>query len=126
MTAYVLCFAALLLFATGLVHSVLGEYRLISPLLAEDARAGLLAKSRFARQVLRFAWHLTTVGMWGFAALLAAYALLPKDFHTDAALTIIAIVCALSALMTFAASRGRHLAWPVFLAIAGLCVVPLV
>lgn len=117
--------AAVLLFGIGCAHSYLGERWLIGPLLTPEHRKGMLAKSEFARQVLRFAWHLTTLAVWGFAALVAALALTDPARHTDMVLMIISAVCLLSAIYIFAAAGGRHLAWPVFALASGLCLVPL-
>ena len=61
-----LCTAAVLLVITAFVHSVLGERRLIGPLLAR--REGVLA-SDLARFVLRFVWHLVSVN-WAILALI--------------------------------------------------------
>jgi len=61
-----LCTAAILLAITAFAHSLLGERRLIGPLLAR--REGVLA-SDLARVVLRFAWHLTSV-TWAVLALI--------------------------------------------------------
>jgi hypothetical protein len=58
--------AVLLVVTTFAHHSVLGERRLIGPLLAR--REGALA-SDLARVVVRFAWHLTSVS-WVVLALI--------------------------------------------------------
>lgn len=126
MNEWTLSLAAFLLFGTGIVHSVLGERRLIGPLLDPAKRSGLLEHSTFARQVLRFAWHLTTLALWGFAAILVGLVATPAGQQTATTLVIIALVCLLSAVYIFITSGARHLAWPVFLTAAGLCVVPLV
>ncbi len=125
-TSISLAFAAFLSFMVGGVHSWLGEARLIGPLTAPATREGLLAKSRFARQVLRFAWHLTTIAWWGSAATLALLALEPIEGQARGVLMAISATFAATAAVTFASSHGRHLAWPVFLAIAGLALAPLV
>jgi hypothetical protein len=49
-----LLLTATLLVLTALIHSVLGERRLIGPLVAR--RDGILAND-LARVILRFAWH---------------------------------------------------------------------
>lgn len=117
--------AAALLFLIGVAHSYLGERWLIGPLLAPDDRRGLLEKSEFARQVLRFAWHLTTLAVWGYAALLVALVVRAGVDPTATVSMIVSGVCVLSAVYIFVSAGGRHLAWPVF-AIAGcLCLVPL-
>ncbi len=125
MTKAALLGAASLLFAVGAIHSSLGERRLVGPLLAPERRHGLLEKSLFARQVLRFAWHLTTVAWWGFAAVLAAIALSPMGGLGRVVPGIVAATFLVTGLATLAATRGHHLAWPVFLLIAALSLVPL-
>src|SRR5918993_2086825 len=66
MSDWLLYLAAALLIVTGLVHSLLGESRLIAPLLS--SREGILA-SELARFLLRFAWHLTSL-TWVVLALI--------------------------------------------------------
>lgn len=109
----------------GIVHSGLGEARLIGPLLDPAYRTGLLAKSAFARGILRFAWHLTSIAWWGLAAVTAAYALAAPGQAEAAVLTAIAATLAVSGLIVLAMSRGRHLAWPIFLLAAGLAALPI-
>lgn len=109
----------------GIVHSALGEARLIGPLLAPATRTGLLAKSAAARGILRFAWHLTSIAWWGLAAVLAAYALAGPGQAETAVLAAVAATLVVTGVMIFATSRGRHLAWPVFLLAAGLAVLPI-
>jgi len=125
MTNASLIAAALLTFIIGTVHSWLGERRLIGPLLALDQRQGILANSAFARRILRFAWHLTTLAWWGIGAILGALALSPVSGQGRAILWIIALLFLSTGLVTLITSRGRHLAWPVFLAIAGLSLLPI-
>jgi hypothetical protein len=122
----VLIAAAALTLAIGAVHSWLGERRLLGPLLAPGRRQGLLASSGFARRVLRFAWHLTTIAWWGAgAALIALAASPPLDRQGRLALATIAATFLVTGIVTLVVGRGRHLAWPVFLAIAGLAAAPL-
>ncbi len=125
MSTAALLFASILTVAVGAAHSWLGERKLIGPLLSPQRRQGILEQSRFARQVLRFAWHLTTIAWWGIAAMLAALALSPPDPQSRLILAIIAAIFAVTGVVTLAVSRGRHLAWPVFLAIAALSLAPL-
>jgi len=75
--------------------------------------------------VLRFAWHLTTIAWWGAAAVLALLALGPLAGSSGAVLIAISATFAITGAVTFASSRGRHLAWLAFLAIAVLAVLPL-
>jgi hypothetical protein len=107
----------------GIAHSGLGEVRLIGPLLAPDSRSGLLAKSAFARNILRFAWHLTSVAWWGLAAILIATAL-GGPAAGPAVLGATAATLAVSGAIVLVTSRGRHFAWPVFLLAAALALWP--
>jgi hypothetical protein len=125
MTSMALIAAALLTFIIGAVHSWLGERRLIRPLLAPEQRHGLLAKSAFARGVLRFAWHVTTIAWWGIGLIIAALAFSPIGGQGRLILGIVAATFFVTGGVTLVTSRGRHLAWPVFFAIAGLSASPL-
>lgn len=125
MTSSALFAAALLTFAIGAIHSWLGERKLLGPLLAEGRRAGMLEKSEFARGVLRFAWHITTIAWWGMGAVLLAYSQMAPDAGLRIGSIVMAATFLVTGLIILAVSRGRHLAWPVFLAIAGLVLVPM-
>jgi len=99
--------AALLTFAVGLAHTVLGE-KFILMRTPEQAT--------FKARILRFAWHLTTIAWWGVGAMLvlASRGLLT----TSNTLRVIAATMAVTGAVILVSSRGRHFAWPVFLAIA--------
>jgi hypothetical protein len=108
MSDALLLVAALLLIVTSAVHSVVGERRLLGPVLAR--REGIL-KSSLARFVLRFAWHITSVAWAVIALILLALVLDPPAVRwwaaagTGAAFTAIGTFTAIS-------SRGRHIGWP--------------
>ncbi|MDH4259911.1 MAG: hypothetical protein OEW16_06345 [Gammaproteobacteria bacterium] len=99
--------AAVLAVLVGLAHSVLGE-KYILMCLPEQGK--------FKDRTMRFAWHLTTIAWWGFGAMLALAArgmLTPTN-----TLFVLAVTMITTAGMILIVSRGRHLAWPVFFAIA--------
>ena len=124
MTTATLLAAALLVFATGAAHSWFGERRLLGPLLAPEPNRQL---SDFARRTIRFAWHLTTIAWCGIGVALISLAVsTPLDQLNRPVLGIIAATFLLTACVTLISSRGRHLAWVVFLVIAGLSAAPLV
>ena len=110
MTNLPLAAAAALTVFIGIVHSWLGEVRLITPMLAPGKRHSILEKSEFARRVIRFAWHITSLAWWGFAAILAAFATGPLAGHDRIVLIVIGATFAISGLLTLVSSRGRHLA----------------
>lgn len=112
--------ASVLIVFIGIVHSWLGEIKLINPLVSPATRTGILAHSRFARQVLRFAWHLTTLSWWGMAVVLAVIGLSQGDSTGKMVAIIYAGTFGLLAAITLYAGRGRHHAWWVFAAIAAL------
>ena len=125
MTNAALLAAAALTVFIGIVHSWLGEVKLIGPLLAPATRTGILERSGFARDVLRFAWHVTTVAWWGMAAVFAGFALLPAVSPVTVTLVCLSATLFLTGVMILVAGRGRHWGWPVFWAAAGLALVPL-
>lgn len=114
-----LLFAAVLAAGVGVAHSWLGEQYLLARLLRRDDLPKLFGADTFTRRTLRFAWHLTTIAWWGFAAVMVALSgSLPGVPVGRAVLLAISLTFFASAALTCVASRGRHLAWPVFLAIA--------
>ncbi|HSC80175.1 MAG TPA: hypothetical protein VLC08_07470, partial [Chitinolyticbacter sp.] len=66
--------AALLAGLLGLAHSVLGECYILIRLFRRQDLPKLFGSQDFTLRTLRFAWHLTTLAWWGFAALLLALA----------------------------------------------------
>lgn len=111
--------AAALLALIALAHSVLGERYILVRLFRREGLPRLFGSDGFTRRTLRFAWHLTSVAWLGFAALLALQARAPES---DGALLAVVVATFLAhAAITALASRGKHFAWPVFLAVAVLC-----
>lgn len=114
--------AAVLCFAIGLAHSVLGERYILIRLFRRASLPKLFGGETFTRQTLRFAWHLTTIAWWGFGLLLLFVAQPELQFR-QTFLLVTAGVFAASGLIALFASRGRHLSWIVFLAIATLSLL---
>jgi hypothetical protein len=92
-------------------HSYLGERYILIRLFRREDLPKLFGGAEFTTRTLRFAWHLTSLAWIGLAAAVVA----PGRVAEIAAATF-----ALSGLAALAGSRGRHLAWIVFLAIAAL------
>lgn len=126
MSSWPLIVAVVLVFAVGLVHSILGERLLIGPLLHPERRTGLLARSDFGRNVLRFAWHITTLAWWGMGIALLIVALMPAERAAPAMLATLSGTFILTGVVILIVGRGRHLAWPVFLAIGVLGLYPVI
>jgi tellurite resistance protein TehA-like permease len=79
---------------------------------------------RFTRGTLRFAWHKTTVAWLGFAVLLAIL-MAQEPLSPAQILPVIAGVFALTGALAAVFTRGRHLSWIIFFAIAGLSLLPI-
>ena len=107
--------AAALAVALGVAHSFLGEKYILIRLFRRSDLPKLFGGTEFTIRTLRFAWHLTSVAWWGAAALL--FLLARGPLSSSAVSGVLAAVFLVSAGIIFVASRGRHLAWPVFLAI---------
>ena len=105
-----LTISAVAMVVTAVIHSVAGEKRLIGPALA--GRKGIFAVPQ-SRQVMRGAWHLTSL----FMALTAAVMVWPD---TDLGLkATVAGVWLLIGLYSLVSTRGRHVGWP-SLTVAGV------
>ena len=101
--------AAFVIATTALYHSVEGERRVISPLLAVDSKH----LSRRLRRVIRFTWHLAT-----FLMFLTAATLVWPGTPTTLVRLIGAAYLVLG-VTALGVSRGRHVSGPLFSA-AGL------
>ncbi len=118
--------AAALTVAIGIVHSWLGERYILTRLLRRTDLPKLFGDDSFTRQTLRFAWHLTTVAWFGFAALLLVLSgLLTGVRVSDGLIFAVAQTFIVSAILALILTRGRHLSWVVFTLIAALCLLAL-
>lgn len=110
--------AIFLIVAIGLAHSYLGEKYIFARLLREPLPK-LFGSDQFTKRTLRFAWHITTIAWLGIAALVL---LLYVGEASDSNLLIaIAATFAATGITALLASRGKHLSWVVFGAIAAVC-----
>ncbi len=112
--------AALLGFSLGLAHSVLGERYILTRLFRRDNLPILFGGTEFTTRTLRFAWHLTTIALWGFAALLWQASSGALDQAT--VLRTIGWTCLASGLLPLIITRGKHLSWIVLLAIGAIAL----
>jgi hypothetical protein len=121
MQAIILTLAAALLVATMLVHSILGQRRLIQPLLEEN---GGIMERPLARFIVPFAWHLTSfIGMI-VATVLFAWAWMPEHARTIG-LAGTGIVFTAGGIWDAIGSRGRHVGWPPLTLIGLLALIAL-
>ena len=108
--------AALTLFVIGLAHSYLGERYILIRLFKRDNLPKLFGNSEFTKNTLRFAWHLTTITWWGFAAILLHLA------SPNISKTYISWVIAITFLAHFSisiiGSKAKHFSWIFFLLVS--------
>lgn len=110
--------AALLVVAVGLAHSILGERYILIRLFRRTDIPKIFGSAEFTKQTLRFAWHITTVAWFGFAALL--FALGQGQLTPPMAARIIGITAIASGLLPLIFTRGRHLSWLVLFAVGAI------
>lgn len=108
--------AAALLASTAVAHSLLGERYILVRLFRRADLPRLFGSDWFTRRTLRFAWHLTSVAWLGFAAVLVLLAS-GQPPPAGSLFRAIGATFVVTAAITAVASKGRHLAWPVFLAV---------
>ena len=113
-----LAVAAFLTFTLGLAHTVLGEKFIIAPVLRRTDLPRLYGSEIFTKRVIRFAWHLTTLLMWSFAAILVYQTKGPQEVTI---LEIISATFVIAGIADAIITRGKHFAWPAFIVI-GLLV----
>ena len=112
--------ASLLLIFIGIVHSYLGERYILIRLFKRELPK-LFGSDLFTKQVLRFAWHMTTVAWFGFAGILLSLYLESPEF-SKITLLISALVFGFSGAMSFAFTKGKHYSYIVFWSVSIICV----
>lgn len=111
--------AALLIYAIALAHSILGEWLIIIPLSRTELPT-LLGREHAMQRVLRFAWHLTTVILFGLATLVAYWSIIESESAITTMSEAVAVTFAASSVLSLILTRARHFSWYVFAVIAVL------
>lgn len=113
--------AASLAIFIGIVHSYLGERYILVRLFKRSNLPKLFGSDWLTKRVLRFAWHLTTVAWWGFAAILYIISGSNENIEKQI-LIIIAVVFLASGLLSVTFTKGKHISWVVFWLISGISI----
>ncbi|MFD2168275.1 hypothetical protein ACFSJY_18605 [Thalassotalea euphylliae] len=111
--------AATLIVFIGIAHSYLGERYILIRLFKRDNLPKLFGSDRFTIQTLRFAWHITSLAWLGLAAVLILLA--SPNTKPYQLVLIIAVTFSIHGVIALVASKGKHLSWVVFFAIAFAC-----
>lgn len=114
MTPWMLQAAAAVVVVTLLAHSIVGERRLIAPVLAVDAE---ITQKPLAQAVLRFAWHFTSAIGFVIALMFWQAASLPEtaDMVVVGAAGAVLLI---AGLVDAVWSKFQHIGWPM-LTLAG-------
>ena len=112
--------AGLLSALIGIAHSVLGEKLVLGPLFRREDLPKLLGSTTFARQTLRFTWHLTTVLLLGIGAVVVDLSLSPPVSTSTCVIQVLAATFTVCSLLSLIGARAKHFSWWVFLIIAVL------
>jgi hypothetical protein len=104
------------------VHSILGQKRLIRPILKQGAGVMQYPLARF---ILPFGWHLMSFMGLVIAATLVAWAWAPDQARTIG-LAMTGLVFTASGLIDAVGSKGKHIGWPPLTLIGLLALAALV
>lgn len=114
--------ASLLLVTTMSVHSILGQRRLIRPILKQGA--GVMQRP-LARFILPFGWHLMSFIGLIVAAILFAWAWAPDHARTIG-LLMTGLVFTVGGIWDAIGSERQHIGWPPLTLIGLLALAALV
>jgi hypothetical protein len=103
----------------AILHSYVGEVRLLQPLLQRNDLPALDGSVAYTKIILRWAWHLTSLAWFGFGALFLGLTQVAPDELQILGLMLAGILGS-SGVIVFTVTRGRHPAW-IFFLIAALC-----
>ena len=111
-----LFFSGLLTVILALIHSIVGEILIINPLQKVEGLPAMFGSVGLTKQTLRLAWHITTLLAFGLAAVLFYYSQFSAfDSSQIFVLKSISITYFASFFVALVGSRGKHIAWFVFL-----------
>ena len=118
--AGLLYLGAFLAATLGIAHSFLGERYILVRLFRHDDLPRLFGSSVFTIRTLRFAWHVTTIALWGFAALLVLLG--QGQLSPSNAALVIGCTLVASGFLPLIITRGKHLSWLVLFVIGGIAL----
>ena len=112
---FLLLWAAALCGVAAVIHSVIGEQKLVRPQLS--APTGVM-ENPLARQVTRLAWHWTSALWLLVGALLAAAAY--GDIAASWLVIAVGAVHLIAGIADVVITKGRHIGWPLIVLIGAL------
>ncbi len=119
-----LLIASILLFIVAIGHSVLGEMLILNHLKKVTGLPYIFKSDAFAKNTIRFVWHVTSAIGLALAGIL--FCLCGLEFLNPVEILMVKIIAAsmfVSFLLSLIIARGKHLSWIAFLAIGVLCLM---
>lgn len=111
--------AGVLIVFTASLHSIIGEKRLITPLLASGID---LVKNPVARPVIRFAWHMTSILWLMISYFLVKSGLSGANDNTDL-LLIVGFLHIGAGIYDGAVTKWKHVGWAPITLIGVFCMM---
>lgn len=116
-----LLIAAAILFLVGTMHTIRAEWidrRLVRRIVQSSLFDADSSADQLARQIVRLAWHLTSIVWCGIAVLMVYLSSVEQVRPIVVTIRIFAVIFALHALASLIFTRGRHPSWYLFLIVA--------
>ena len=117
-----LLIAAAALFAIGVMHSVVAEWKGERRLVWRITQLTLFdssdEKDLLAKRIVRLAWHLTSLVWCGCGVVLAYIAFVEASESIIVIVRILSVVFLLHSALSLAIVRGRHNSWVGFLIVS--------
>ena len=123
---YGLAISGALLIVIGIVHSWLGERQIIGPILAFPYESGPIVESRRIKSVLRGAWHFTSITWIGHGIILIALAFAAPSVGVATVAWLSAALYGAIGVYLLISFKGRHVAAPLFIAVAISAAIPFI
>lgn len=116
---YYLLVSGILMVVMGIVHSIVGEKKIIGPIQHAEELPKVRGSIRGTKQTLRFAWHVTSVLGWGAGVILFYYATLTA-FAADQifVLKTLSVTFFICFLVSLIGSRAKHPSWIIFIIVS--------
>jgi len=114
---FLLYLSALAFVVLGVAHSYLGERFVLAPIFRLSGLPKLFGSARYMQQILRLAWHVTSLAWLGLASIVVMLAYPPLSARAVAVAVGITALASFLSVLVF--TRGKHVAaWVLFLIIS--------
>ncbi len=124
MNVYLLVAAAVLFFV-GIMHTVLAEWggarRLVRRITQSEIFDSSDTQDLLARQIVRLAWHLTSLSWCGIASALAFMSFSELTESRVIVVRIFGLTFLLHSVLSLVLARGKHPSWYLFLIVSAFC-----